>query len=233
MRVQVPPPAPYSLHSQVAPYSARQVRAQAGQPALLVSELRGNEAAPRARYRARWMLPQVRPGAAAGAEASTAGGGEERYQPRWCNQFTKDCAIPGVGRDASGGAGGGACAWTEAPANSRKDRDNVATPNLTIIPFTRAKRRLAVTRVTGIRAVLRHAAHGPPRARFPAIRHVETVGAAQVKCSPMELCKPAISLRLDSAPRYPLSFPFGAHPHRWGGRCGSRRALASVSLWFS
>ena len=58
-------------------------------------------------------------------------------------------------------------------------------------------------------------------------------GAAQVKCSPMELCKPTISFRLDSAPRYPLSFPFGAHPHRWGGRCGSRRALASVSLWFS
>ena len=67
-------------------------------------------------------------------------------------------------------------------------------------------------------------------------RHV-TVGAngaAQVKCSPMELCKPTISLRLDSAPRYPVSFPFGAHQHRWGrGRCGSRRALASVSLWFS
>ena len=81
VRVQVPPPAPYSLHSQVAPYSARQVRAQAGQPALLVSELRGNEAAPRARYRARRMLPQVRPAAAAAAEALTAGGGEERYQP--------------------------------------------------------------------------------------------------------------------------------------------------------
>ena len=102
-------------------------------------------------------------------------------------------------RDASGGAGGGACARTEAPANSRKDRDNVATPNLTTIPFPRARRRLAVTRVTGIRAVLRHAAHGPLRARFPAIRHVETVGATQVKRSPMELCKPAISLRLDSA----------------------------------
>jgi hypothetical protein len=71
-----------------------------------------------------------------------------------------------VGRDASGGAGGGACAWTEAPANSSKDRDNVATPNLTIIPFPRAKRRLAVTRVTGIRAVLRHAAHGPPQQDF-------------------------------------------------------------------
>jgi hypothetical protein len=29
-----------------------------------------------------------------------------------------------------------------------------------------------------------------------------------------------ISSRLDSAPRYPLSFPFGAHPHRWRrGRC--------------
>jgi type IV secretory pathway VirB10-like protein len=82
VRVQVPPPTPYSLHSQVAPDSARQVRAQAGQPSLLVSELRGNEAAPRARYRARRMLPQVRPAAAAGAEASTAGGGEERYQPR-------------------------------------------------------------------------------------------------------------------------------------------------------
>ena len=82
VRVQVPPPAPYSLHSQVAPYSARQVRAQAGQPALLVSEFRGNEAAPRARYRARRMLPQVRPGAAAGAEALTARGGEEPYQPR-------------------------------------------------------------------------------------------------------------------------------------------------------
>jgi hypothetical protein len=41
-----------------------------------------------------------------------------------------------------------------------RNRDNVATPNLTIIPFPRAKRRLAVTRVTGIRAVLRHAAHG-------------------------------------------------------------------------
>jgi len=82
VRVQVPPPAPYSLHSQVAPCSARQVRAQAGQPALLVSELRANEAAPRARYRARRMLPQVRPAAAAAAEALTAGGGEERYQPR-------------------------------------------------------------------------------------------------------------------------------------------------------
>jgi hypothetical protein len=47
-----------------------------------------------------------------------------------------------------------------------------------------------------------------------------TVGAnsaAQVKCSPMELCKPTISLRLDSAPRYPLSFPFGAHQHRGEG----------------
>ena len=130
VRVQVPPPAPYSLHSQVAPYSARQARAQAGQPALLVSELRGNEAAPQARYRARRMMHQVRPAAAAAAEALTAGGGEERYQPRG-NQFTKDCAILGVGRDASGGAGGGACAWTQAPANSRKDRDNVATPNLT------------------------------------------------------------------------------------------------------
>jgi hypothetical protein len=74
--------------------------------------------------------------------------------------------MPGVGRDASGGAGGGACAWTKAPANSRKDRDNVATPNLTIIPFPRAKRRLAATRVTGIRAVLRHAAHGPPQQDF-------------------------------------------------------------------
>jgi hypothetical protein len=104
-----------------------------------------------------------------------------------------------LGRDASGGAGGGACARTEAPANSRKDRDNVATPNLTTIPFPRARRRLAVTRVTGIRAVLRHAAHGPLRARFPPIRHVEAVGATQVKRSPMELCKPAISLRLDSA----------------------------------
>jgi hypothetical protein len=82
VRVQVPPPTPYSLHSQVAPDSARQVRAQAGQPSLLVSELRGNEAAPRARYRARGMLPQVRPAAAAAAEALTAGGGEERYQPR-------------------------------------------------------------------------------------------------------------------------------------------------------
>jgi len=29
-----------------------------------------------------------------------------------------------------------------------------------------------------------------------------------------------ISSRLDSAPRYPLSFPFGAHPHGWRrGRC--------------
>jgi hypothetical protein len=45
--VQVPPPAPYSVHSQVASYSARQVRAQA----------------PRVRYRARRMLPQVRPAA--------------------------------------------------------------------------------------------------------------------------------------------------------------------------
>jgi protein-L-isoaspartate(D-aspartate) O-methyltransferase len=63
----------------------------------------------------------------------------------------------------------------------------------------------------------------------------------RLKCSPMELCKPTISLRLDSPPRYPLSFPFGAHPHRWGradveagGRwrvfpCGSRRLRGSLA----
>ena len=58
--------------------------------------------------------------------------------------------------------------------------------------------------------MLRHAAHGPLRARFPPIRHVEAVGATQVKRSPMELCKPAISLRLDSArSRHVVRFPAG------------------------
>ena len=79
--------------------------------------------------------------AARSAGSGRGSGGVDRWRwpgaipAAWRNQFIKEYAIPDAGRDASGGAGGGVCAWTEAPTNSRKERENVTTPTLTISPF--------------------------------------------------------------------------------------------------
>ena len=63
----------------------------------------------------------------------------------WRNQFIKEYAISDAGRDASGGACGAVCAWTEAPTNSRKERENAATPNL-MIPRSPAACQMAARR---------------------------------------------------------------------------------------
>jgi len=123
---------------------------------------------------------------------------------RSCNQVTKLCAIPDRDGDSSKVAGGDACAWTDAGANSRKDRENAAALTLarTICPIPQnAAKWLLQVRLTEITAGLGHR----PGQTAVYLRGWPKDGAAKQKmfqrskqCAVAQ--RPSLSPKRDAAP---------------------------------
>ena len=73
------------------------------------------------------------------------------------SQEVKSCAISDSGDRLSGDAACGACAWTDAAATSRNDRESAAAPLSLLRTTVLVRQRLAHTLTTliGITATLR------------------------------------------------------------------------------